>query len=415
MPSREPIVIVCGADDNYAMPLAVTLRSALMNLDSSEDIVVCVIDGGMSGESRARLKRTVGSARRVATVLWHEPDMDALKDLWVAGHVTAATYFSLLAPEAVPRQHARAIYLDSDVLVVADLAELWEVPLEGRPMMAVQDYLIPYMGWPGGPASWRSRPEGEHVPYVNAGVLVLDLEAWRRDALSERVFQYLRDHADQLTFRDQEGLNAVLAGQLGLLHPKWNVSTSLLWLNRWPESPFKERMRALRDGLLREPAIWHFTGASKPWHADFTHPAVERWRCHRRAAGWAEPRVSSPATDLGDWLEGQRLDDREIASVVPRDASLILVSDSCYLPVSVQGRRALPFLERGGVFRGRPTDDGEAVRELDRMCRDGSDFIAFDGSTRWWLKHYRGFADHLRSAHSCVHESDRVVIFDVRT
>lgn len=415
MPRAEPVVIACGADDNYSMPLAVTLRSTLVHLGPVGEVIVCIIDGGVGADGRAKLEETVRSARPDATVLWHEPDMDALGDLWVAGHVTSATYFSLLAPSAVPADLAKAIYLDSDLLVETDVAELWRVPLEGRPLLAVQDYLIPYLGWPGSPAPSRGCRDEEHVPYVNAGVLVLDLERWRRNGIAERVFRYLREHAHELTFRDQEGLNAVLAGRVGLLHPRWNVSTSLLWLDRWPESSFKRRMRSLREELLRAPGIWHFTGPSKPWHSGFTHPAAERWQHHREDAGWSAPRVSFPVADVQTWIEDQRVDDLEIASVVPPDAALILVSDSCQLPVSVEGRRALPFLERGGVFQGQPVDDAEAVRELNRMRGTGSGFIVFDRSTLWWLEHYRGFADHLRSAHSCVHESDRVVVFDVRT
>jgi hypothetical protein len=199
-----------------------------------------------------------------------------------------------------------------------------------------------------------------------------------------------------------------------LLDPKWNVPTSLLWFERWPESPFKERIRGVRDDLLQRPGILHFTGPSKPWHGHFTHPAGARWDRCREEAGWPAPPKNQAVDDLSVWLEAQRRDDQEIASVVPADASLVLVGESCRLPVSVQGRRALPFLEQGGVYRGNPRDDATAIDELDRMRRDGSRFIVFDRSAFWWLDHYRGFSQHLRSSHSCVRESDRLVIFELR-
>jgi lipopolysaccharide biosynthesis glycosyltransferase len=413
MPSADPLVLVCGADDRYATALAVTLHSALVHLSSEQELQLYVIDGGIDGDHRRKLQRTVERSRPDVSIGWHRPATAELGDLWVSGHVSMATYFSLLVPEVVPERFDRAIYLDCDVLVESDLAELWETPLEERALLAVQDCLIPYVSSPGGPVRRGVSDVSSAPPYFNAGVLLLNLARWRAEGISERVFRYLRDHHRELTFWDQEGLNAVLAGDVGLLDPKWNVPTSLLWLERWPESSFKERLRGLREDLLRRPAIWHFVGPSKPWSGGFTHPAGERWHQHRHAAGWPAPPTSDTAGDLCTWLEEQRLDDAEIADVVPANASLILVSDACHLPMSVRGRRALPFLERDGVYQGNPADDDQAIRELDRMRRSGSRFIVFDRSSLWWLGHYHGFAHHLQSAHACIRQSDRLAIFQL--
>lgn len=412
MLSAEPLVLVAGADDSYAMPLAVTLHSALSNLRDDCEPMLCIIDGGISDDHKRALERTVYAVRPGSTLRWHEPDMAALGKLWVAGHVTAAAYCRLLVHDAVPEGIGRALYLDSDLLVEDDLAQLWTAPLDGRAVLGVQDYLIPYLGWPGGPAGFGPSHRAAGRPYFNSGVLVVDLDMWRREAIPQRALHYLRKHEGELTFRDQEGLNAVLAGEVGLLDPRWNVSTSLLWLERWPESPFKERMRRSRDALLADPGIWHFTGPSKPWHRGFTHPARDRWLRQREKAGWPGSPVPGRA-DLVEWLEAQRLDDREIAAVIPSGASLLLVGDSCRLPVSVEGRRALPFPEAGGVYAGTPEDDASAIRELGRVRRCGTRFIVFERSAFWWLDHYRDFADHLRSTYSCVRESDRLMIFDL--
>jgi len=394
--------------------LAVTLYSALSHLKPDVDPEIHVIDGGISDENRRRLQETVAAARAGASIHWYVPDLSALADLWVSGHVTSATYFSLLVPDALPGHVDRAIYLDSDVQVEADLVELWQQPLDDRALLAAQDCLIPYVSWPGGPACLRGSVATTDQPYFNAGVLVLNLPRWRIEGIPERVFDYLREHEKELTFRDQEGLNAVLVGEVGLLDPRWNVPTSLLWLERWPASPFKERMRDLRPGLVRRPGIWHFVGPSKPWHGGYSHPAGERWHRYREAAGWPASESEAEGHDLTVWLDGQRRDDEEIASLVPPDATLVLVSDSCRLPVSVRGRRALPFLERHGVYRGNPTDDDVAIDELDRMRGLGSRFIVFDRTAFWWLDHYRGFTHHLRADHCCVRESDRLVIFELR-
>ena len=52
--SRRPddIVVVCAADDGYAMPLAVTIRSLIDHLGKDRRVQLFVLDGGLSAASR---------------------------------------------------------------------------------------------------------------------------------------------------------------------------------------------------------------------------------------------------------------------------------------------------------------------------------------------------------------------------
>jgi glycosyltransferase involved in cell wall biosynthesis len=124
------------------------------------------------------------------------------------------------------------------------------------------------------------------MPYFNAGVLVLNLERWRAENISQKVFRYLREYRKYLNFEDQEGLNAVLAGDWGMLDPKWNVQSSILSYARWAASTFKEEIRAVRNDLLHNPHIYHFTGPNKPWHLNYEHPAKVKWRYYLEKTGW---------------------------------------------------------------------------------------------------------------------------------
>jgi lipopolysaccharide biosynthesis glycosyltransferase len=52
--SNQPIVVALSADDNYAMPMAVTLRSLLSNLAADKTIQVYVLDGGIKADSKQK-------------------------------------------------------------------------------------------------------------------------------------------------------------------------------------------------------------------------------------------------------------------------------------------------------------------------------------------------------------------------
>jgi LmbE family N-acetylglucosaminyl deacetylase len=106
---------------------------------------------------------------------------------------------------------------------------------------------------------------------------------------------------------------------------------------------------------------------------------------------------------------------QEIVSVVPTDATFVLVDDDqlALAPV-VSPRRCIPFLEKDGQYWGPPADDQSAIHELDRMWLGGAHFMVFAWPSFWWFDHYSSLTRHLRSRFHCLLENERLVIFDLR-
>ncbi len=256
----EPLVLVFGSDENDAMPLAVALYSTLVHLERDCSLYLYIIDGGISDICRRRLCRVVDANHIDIELEWLTPNISLLRDMKIGGHITAATYYRLFIPDILPEGFDKAIYLDCDVQVEADLTQLWREDIGGHALLAVRDFLIPYVSSPGGLANYQELGFKPATPYFNAGVLVMNLKRWRAEKISERVFHYLRQYKEALNFLSQEGLNAVLAGDWGMLDPKWNVASSIFSYERWEESAFKEEIKAVRDDLLQNPYIHHFIG-----------------------------------------------------------------------------------------------------------------------------------------------------------
>ena len=285
---QNPLVIACGADENYAQPLAVTLYSAMRNLKLSGYAVdLYVFDGGISAESKERLRRVVeGAYDGSVRLAWVNPDMDALADLPTREGISTSAYFRLLIPEHIPADTERVIYLDSDLLVKADLTRLWEEPMEGQALMAVRGFNNPYVSSRLGILKYEELGLAPDTPYFNSGVMVINVNWWRREEVPERVCQYMRAYREHLNLCDQEGLNAVLAENWKELDPRWNVIGTLNSLEDWPASAHKERMRRIREKLMSEPYILHFAGPSKPWMVEYRHPAQFQWMRCLRESGW---------------------------------------------------------------------------------------------------------------------------------
>jgi glycosyltransferase involved in cell wall biosynthesis len=73
--------------------------------------------------------------------------------------------------------------------------------------------------------------------------------------------------------------------------------------------------------------------------------------------------------------------------------------------------RVFPFLERDGRYWGPPTDDAQAIRELERMRESGAELIAFPWVSKWWLEHYQDFVPHLERTAQCLEKSELLSVY----
>ena len=241
------IVVACASDEHYIRPLAAMLRSTIDNLTAGRSIVFYILQAGISNDARTAV--TAGWPDN-ATARWIEIDPATFDGLPLWGRMPVSTYFKLGLPDLLPENVEKVLWLDSDVIVLDDVAELWDQSLEGARLAAVADSVVPFAGSAWGISHHRELGIDPRARYFNAGVMLIDVAGWRRDGIAAKAFDYLHRFGESVTFWDQEGLNAALAEQWVALDERWNHNASL------PRK--KSRGQEL-------PAIVHFAGRLKPW------------------------------------------------------------------------------------------------------------------------------------------------------
>lgn len=261
-PGRS-IVVTCAADRKYLRPLAVTLRSLIAHLEPGRTLAIHAIDGNIPDAEKALLARSVCTP--TVTLSWHVPDRSRLLGVPLWGRMPISVYDKLLVPDLLPPDVDQAVWLDSDTLVLADVAPLWDGGTSGRPVLAVQDTLVPLVSARFGVARYRELGLRNEAKYFNAGVMLMNLGLWRQRQVTDRALEYLKEYAGDVSFWDQEGLNAVLADEWGELDQAWNWSVSVGRTPGWGR-------RRLPSDAAPEPRIVHFSGNLKPWTYPGVHP-----------------------------------------------------------------------------------------------------------------------------------------------
>jgi len=292
--SQIPIVVT-AADGGFAMQLATMAASIAANTTGSFRLFV--LDGGI-GEADKRRVRESCPSDQVELVFLH-PDTQRVKGLKTNRHITESTYFRLEIGELLPLEIEKIIYLDADLIVLGDIRELWSCQLNSHHLLAVEDFSCPRMdaatleNFPANSAYLTCQHPVKlykkfgipgSAKYFNAGVLVLDLVKWRRDAIGETVLRYLRDHDEHVRFVDQDGLNVVLWDKWADLAPSWNQMPHIYRFPSWKHSPFD---KATFNQVRRYPKIVHFLGGGKPWCKDQMHPYRPDYFWYLDKTAWA--------------------------------------------------------------------------------------------------------------------------------
>lgn len=235
--------IVYAIDSNMVGPLGVSLKSLAVAHPGSLPQVF-VLCGEVPSADQDRL-RQFATGQGLPIVLIEVPTeaLRAKRNSLPGGHVTFASLIRLVMGEVLPAELDRVLYLDADTLVMRPLHALFDVDMADATVAAVAT-----------PMSHLEHLGVEPATYVNTGVMLVDLQKWRKRGIQQACYDAIERHAADLHYWDQCALNLSLSGQLMLLDRGYNYI-------------FDSRISSPNFEL---PHIVHYAGANKPW-PDATH------------------------------------------------------------------------------------------------------------------------------------------------
>ncbi|MEX1268953.1 MAG: glycosyltransferase family 8 protein [Balneolaceae bacterium] len=277
--------IVLGADDAYALPLAVTVCSILKNVPPQAVLHLFILDGGITEKNKRRLQRVFEKNGEKHLLTFIQPDLSPIRDLPSNGK-PPSVYLPLLIPELLPEHCKRAIFLDCDLILETDITKMEHEAKEQAILWAIRDVLIQTLSDPKGVSNYKNYGGNADSPYFNSGVMLIDLELWREENVTEQAIRYIEDTGDTMYHCDQEALNAILINKWQELNPRWNQQGCIYWPEVLPETEFTKDILKDYDQLLKEPFIIHYLSPSKPWSYRCMHPEARKFLFYLKESHW---------------------------------------------------------------------------------------------------------------------------------
>ena len=261
--------VVYACDDNYA-PL--TAISAVSMLAHNPGLRIILLGHDLRPESVDLVRTRVEKAGGAFLPLDATARIKKLEESGACSYVSYAVYARMFIADLLEEEHGRVLYLDSDTLVAAPIQELFEHPLGSCPVA---------LGFDCAHRRYKKvinlPPE---KPYYNSGVMLIDLDAWRRKRCAERLLEELAHPRGRNPLGDQDIIVRVLNDEISPFSPRFNFLSQFLMLDyRGVRGVVGREPRAFTDeadytASCRAPAIYHFSGNTfgRPWFTCSRHP-----------------------------------------------------------------------------------------------------------------------------------------------
>ena len=255
----DTISLLTTLDEHYIPQLQVLLTSLSVN-NPGETFRLWLLHSGIPEEALAAVHRQCDAYGDTFSPIRINEGL--FQGAPVTRQYPKEMYYRLLAPHLLPEEVKRVLYLDPDTLVINPIRPLWETELSGKLFAAAA-----HTGKTELANGVNQLRLGTDSDYYNSGVLLMDLEAGRREIRPQAMFDYVAQHRRELVLPDQDILNALYSEQiLPLEDALWNYDA-----RRY--SSYLLRSGGVYDmkWIMEHTVILHFCGKAKPWKGKYPY------------------------------------------------------------------------------------------------------------------------------------------------
>ncbi len=332
MNDNKVIPVFYACDDNFVKYTVVSLQSMKEHASRDQKYCIHVLHTNISKE----MQDVMYAMQDEQFQIRFDDVTDYLKSisdkLPLRDYYSKTTYFRLFIAEMFP-EYEKAIYIDSDTVVLGDIADLYAYDLGDNYVGAAREQAMVQTDVYG---TYVEKVLGiDRNAYFNAGLLVINCEQFRKQCVLDQFIELLHVYNFVVT-QDEDYLNLICKGQVFWLPQQWN--TEVFGNIDYPEESI---------------CVLHYIMVSKPWHYKDCRMGAYFWEYAKKTVCYEEI-----LEVLENYTDEQRAEDAASADRLMVTAQNEIDNENNYLNL----------LNRGQL---KAKDRLEVLEKIAQLERDG--------------------------------------------
>ncbi len=242
---KKEIPIFYACDDRFCKYMCVSICSLIKNSSKDMNYRIFILHSDINTKNMNEINKLQTETVKIEFVSVVDKVSSIGKKLPLRDYYSKTTYYRLFIPELFPN-YDKAIYIDSDTIVLEDVSKLYECEIGNNLVGACHEQVM-----------IQNEIFGNYVEKVlginrknffNAGLLLLNCREFRKDNVFSQFVQLL-DLYDFVVTQDEDYLNFLCKDRVCWLDDGWNTEVF-------------GNIPVLRKNLK----IIHYIMAFKPWH-----------------------------------------------------------------------------------------------------------------------------------------------------
>lgn len=272
--------IVCCFDGNYMQHVAVLLCSVYENNRDLNDVCIHLVTFHVKDEEIIRLDKQL----KQYGWTFKKYQIDDIKEktgVEIPPTISIAAYIRLFLPSILDISVKKVLYLDCDIIINGSIKPLLNQDISNHYIVGALDV--------------STRQSAQKIgltndPYYNSGMLLINLELWRKEHLQDKYITYLKECGGVVYHHDQGLINKICMGHKLTISPEWNVLTA------YYDFPYKYLIKHCNIYYSKEdienakmnPKIIHFTPSlsNRPWMENCNHPYQYLYQQYKQGTEW---------------------------------------------------------------------------------------------------------------------------------
>ena len=292
---KNNVAISFSSDDNYVPYLSVAIQSIIDNASPKENYDIVVLKTNIARYKEQKIQRMAINHKNISIRF---VDVSYLANKFKSSitsnfmHYNQSIYYRYFIQE-IFKNYSKVLYLDCDVLLRSDIAELYNQDLKGHIIGAIRD--IERARWLKSEKRQdtlkfdRSLGIMDSYQYFNSGVCLFNVNKMKEISFMEKALNLTELWLKKVNWiGDQDIINSICFGDVQFIDAAWNMMWIVnIFVKHWDTELDEESLLAYKKSIKNCKLI-HYCDTYKPWkNIDFEF-ADFWWECARHTPFYEE-------------------------------------------------------------------------------------------------------------------------------